>query len=175
MEIVTGRLRLDALEDADAQALFGYRGDPEVSRYQGWKPASVADTLRFIEGQQGVAPDTPGTWWQRAIRLRDSGELIGDLGLHFLDDATVELGISLAPAQQRRGYAREAVEVMLDFVFGGLRKQRVVALVDRRNFRSMRLLEGLGMHRRDQQDGDVVFILHSHEWLAPSAGESDGG
>jgi RimJ/RimL family protein N-acetyltransferase len=108
------------------------------------------------------------TWWQRAIRLRDSGELIGDLGLHFTDDKTVEVGISLAPAQQRQGYAREALEVMLDFVFGGLRKQRVVAFVEPRNFMCMRLLEGLGMHRGADQDGDAAFMLNASEWLAPA-------
>lgn len=166
MEIVTARLRLDALRDEDAEALFAYRGDPAVARFQGWKPASVAEAKRFIETQHGLVPDTPDTWWQRAIRLRDSGELIGDLGLHFMGDATVEVGVSLAPVQQRQGYAREALEVMLDFVFGGLRKQRVVAFVEPRNFMCMRLLEGLGMRRGADQEGDVMFGLPASEWLA---------
>ena len=83
-----------------------------------------------------------------------------------MDEGTVELGISLAPAHQRRGYAREAAEVMLDFVFGGLRKKRVIARVDPRNFVCMRLLEGLGMHRRDAQAGEVKFELAAREWLA---------
>jgi RimJ/RimL family protein N-acetyltransferase len=166
MEIVTARLRLDALRDEDADALFAYRGDPAVARFQGWKPASVAEAKRFIETQHGLVPDTPDTWWQRAIRLRDSGELIGDLGLHFMDDKTVEVGISLAPAHQRQGYAREALEVMLDFVLGGLRKQHVKALVEPRNFMCMRLLEGLGMRRGADQEGDVMFELPASEWLA---------
>ena len=166
MEIVTARLRLDALRDEDAAALFAYRGDPAVARFQGWKPVAVADAKRFIETQHGLVPDTPDTWWQRAIRLRDSGELIGDLGLHFIDDGTVEIGISLALAQQRQGYAREALEVMLDFVLGGLRKQRVVAFVEPRNFMCMRLLEGLGMRRGADQDGDAMFELLASEWLA---------
>lgn len=168
MDIVTARLRLDALRGDDAKVLFGYRGDPAVSRYQGWKPAVVAEAAQFIEAQQVVAPDTAGAWWQRAIRLRETGELIGDLGLHFLDDATVELGVSLAPAHQGRGYAREAVEVMLDFAFGGLRKQRVVALVDPRNLAGMRLLEGLDMRRVDGPADRAVFALRADEWLAPA-------
>ena len=97
MEIVTARLRLDALRDEDADALFAYRADPAVARFQGWKPAAVADARRFIETQSGVAPDTRDTWWQRAIRLRDSGELIGDMGLHFLDDGSVEVPEVLRP------------------------------------------------------------------------------
>jgi RimJ/RimL family protein N-acetyltransferase len=166
MEIVTARLRLDALRDEDAEALFAYRGDPAVARFQGWKPATVADARRFIETQDGLVPDTPDTWWQRAIRLRDSGELIGDLGLHFMSGGVVELGISLAPARQRQGYAREALEVMLDFVFGGLRKQAALAFVEPRNFMCMRLLEGLGMRRGADQDGDAMFELPADEWLA---------
>ena len=171
MEIVTARLRLDDLREEDAEALFGYRGDPAVSRYQGWKPESAADAARFIEAQEGAAPDVPGTWWQRAIRLRDSGELIGDLGLHLLDDAAVELGISLAPAHQGRGYAREAVEVMFDFAFGGLHKPRVIALVDPRNTPSIRLLEGLGMQRTGSEPDSLVFALHASDWLATPTDE----
>lgn len=166
MEIVTARLRLDALRDEDAEALFAYRADPAVARFQGWKPASVAEAKRFIEAQRDVVPDVPDTWWQRAIRLRDSGELIGDLGLHFLVDQAVELGISLSPARQRQGYAREALEVMLDFVFGGLRKPRAVAFVEPRNFMCMRLLEGLGMRRGADHGGDAMFELAAGEWLA---------
>ena len=167
MEIVTVRLRLDALRAEDAPALFAYRADPAVSRWQGWKPAAEAEAARFIADQACVVPDTHGTWWQRAIRLRGTGELIGDVGLHFLDDATVELGITLAPARQRQGYAREALEVMLDFVFGGLRKQHALARVAPRNFMCMRLLEGLGMQRHAEEADEVVFTLDAGQWLAP--------
>ena len=173
MDIFTARLQLGDLRTEDAPALFAYRGDPEVARWQGWKPDSVAEAARFIEAQRGVAFDTVGTWWQRAIRLRDSGELIGDLGLHFVDDATVELGVSLAPSHQRHGYAREALEIMLDFVFGGLHKKNVIAWVAPRNFACMRLLEGLGMHRRDAQVVDVEFELPAKEWLAAPDGAGD--
>lgn len=185
MEIVTANLRLDALLRKDARALFAYRGDTAVSRWQGWQPASLADAAKFIEDQQSAAPDVPGTWWQRAIRLRKSGALIGDLGLHFVDDATVELGITIAPPHQRHGHARETLEVALDFVFGGLRKHRVVASVDPHNVACMRLLEGLGMRReahfrKSLRDGDgwaddLGYALLEREWLAAPADDADRG
>ncbi|MGH8153515.1 MAG: GNAT family N-acetyltransferase [Rhodanobacteraceae bacterium] len=176
MEIVTARLRLDALRAEDAAALFAYRGDPAACRFQGWQPASVTEAAHFIEAQQRLDVDAPDTWWQCAIRLRDSGELIGDVGLHFLAEATVELGISLAPRHQNHGYAREALEVVLDFAFGGLHKHRVFASVDPRNVACVKLLEGIGMpreahFRESVRDGagwadDVVFALLAREWLA---------
>jgi RimJ/RimL family protein N-acetyltransferase len=182
MEIVTARLRIDALHREDAEVLYAYRADPAVSRYQSWKPASVAEAGTFIEAQQRVTPDTPGSWWQRAIRLRDPAALIGDLGLHFTDAATVELGITLAPAQHHHGYAREALEMILDFVFGGLRKHRVFASVDPRNVACVKLLEGLGMRREAHfreslRDGDgwaddLVYAMLEREWLAAPADEA---
>jgi RimJ/RimL family protein N-acetyltransferase len=184
MEFVTARLRIDDLRDEDAAALYGYRSDPAVARYQRWHPGSVGDAESFIATQRHVVVDTPDTWWQRAIRLRDSMELIGDLGLHFTAeaDATTELGVSIAPGHQGHGYAREALEMILDFAFGGLHKHRVFASVDPRNQSAVKLLEGLGMRREAHfresvrcDDGwadDLVFGLLSREWLAPTPGGS---
>ncbi|HEX7348620.1 MAG TPA: GNAT family N-acetyltransferase [Rhodanobacteraceae bacterium] len=175
MDIVTARLRLDALLPADAPALLAYRSDPAVSRWQGWVPDSLAAAAEFIAHQQDAAPDVPGTWWQRAIRLRATGELIGDVGLHCIDAADVELGITLAPAQQRHGYARDTLEVLLDYAFGGLQKQRALASVAPGNLRCMRLLEGLGMQRTGSAGHDVLFALQREAWLAPPANWDDRG
>ncbi|MGH8235322.1 MAG: GNAT family N-acetyltransferase [Rhodanobacteraceae bacterium] len=176
MELLTPRLRLDALGEPDAEALFRYRSDPEVSRYQGWRPASMEGALHFIQQQQGIAHDAPGTWFQRAIRLRKDDELVGDLGLHFVGEATVELGITLAPAHQGRGLAAEALSAMLDFVFGTLHKHRAFGSVDPRNATSIRLLTRLGMRKEAHliesvrcDDGwadDAIYALLDREWSA---------
>lgn len=166
---------MDALVPADAAALLAYRSDPAVGRWQGWVPDSLAAAAELIANQQDAAPDVPGTWWQRAIRLRATGELIGDVGMHCIDAADVELGITLAPTQQRHGYAREALEVLLDYAFGGLQKQRTIAHVVPGNLRCMRLLEGLGMRRTGTVGDDVMFTLLREDWLAPPANWDDRG
>lgn len=172
MDIATARLRLDALRREDAPTLLAYRGDPEVARYQGWKPRALAEAVRFIADQKGVEPDNEGAWWQRAVRLRATGELIGDTGLHGVADDAIELGISIAPAHQRRGYAREALEAMLDFALGGLHKRQAIAFVHPQNHASLRLLESLGMHRHDPHEEMVMFTLPAEEWLAAGRDEA---
>jgi len=178
MELNTSRLRLDALRPADAAALFGYRADPEVSRFQGWRPASVAEAADFIERQAGASLDTPDSWFQRAIRLRDGEALIGDLGIHLPADAqgSVEFGVSIAPAHQGRGHACEAARAVLELVFGQLGRHRIHASVDPRNLASMAMLRALGMrqeaHHREslwlhgEWVDDVVFALLASEWRA---------
>lgn len=178
MDVTTPRLRLDALQPADAEALFGYRGDPGVSRFQGWRPASVAEAATFIERQAGVSLDTPDNWFQRAIRLREDGTLIGDIGIHLPAEAegSVEFGISIAPAHQGRGYASEAARAVFELVFCPLGRHRIHASVDPRNLASMALLRALGMrqeaHHREslwlhgEWVDDVVFALLASEWRA---------
>ncbi len=175
MELVTARLRIDALRPADAGALFAYRADPAVARYQGWCPADVTAAREFIVAQ----PLQPGHgWFQRAIRLREDGQLIGDLGVDLPEDArdSVGFGISIAPAGQGHGYASEAVRAVFEQVFGPFGRHRIHASVDPRNLACMALLCGLGMrqeaHHREslwlqgEWVDDVIFALLAREWQA---------
>lgn len=178
MRLQTTRLVVDALEPADAETLFGYRADPQVSRYQGWRPASVKDALRFIDRCRTVTLDTPGSWFQRAIRRRDSAELIGDLGLHFVAnaEATVELGISLSPRYQGQGFAGEALGAVLEFVFDDLDKHRVFGSVDPRNHACVKLLESVGLRKEahfieslrvdNAWVDDAIYAMLDREWSA---------
>jgi len=45
------------------------------------------------------------------------GQLIGDIGVRFLDDSQVELGYTLSPEYQGKGYAAEAVNAVIDYLF----------------------------------------------------------
>lgn len=86
MELATARLRLDALREEDADALFRYRADPSVALYQGWYPATREEALDFIRVQQQASPDRLDSWLQRAIRLSREGTLIGDVGVYVPRD-----------------------------------------------------------------------------------------
>ncbi|MEW9623117.1 GNAT family N-acetyltransferase [Rhodanobacter geophilus] len=173
MELVTARLRLDALREGDAEALFRYRADPDVCRYQGWRPAALADAERFIGDQSAMTEPSHGQWFQRAIRDRDDGVLIGDIGF-CVADAQAEFGITLAPAAQGKGLAREALHALFGWLFGEMGVHRVHASVDPRNAPSMALLQAMGMrqeaHFRESLRfhgawvDDVVFGLLASEW-----------
>jgi RimJ/RimL family protein N-acetyltransferase len=177
--IETARLRLDRLEGRDAPVLFEYRGDDAVARYQGWRPADPAEAGAFIESQRGLVFGTADSWCQLAIRERATGELAGDLGVHFpasTQDA-IEFGISLRPARQGRGYAREAMAAVLELAFGEWGYRRSVGSVDPRNIASIALLRSLGFRQeahhvesyffRGEWVDDVIFAMLDREWRRP--------
>jgi len=174
--LVTPRLTLRALSDADVPVMFSYRADPAVSRYQGWEPANLTQVQNFIDEQAAVEPDTPDTWCQLAITITATGEMIGDLGLHFFaaSSRTVELGITLAPAYQGLGHATEALHAVFDHLFGTLGKHRVYGSVDPRNTASLALLERVGMRKeahlveslwfKGEWADDVIYAMLAREW-----------
>ena len=145
----TPRLILRRFRPSDLPRFCAYRSDPRVARYQSWESCSEEEGRRLLEGQLTLHPDMPGTWFQFAIELGESGELIGDCGLHTCADrpGQSEIGFTLAFEHQGRGYAIEAVRCVLDYVFGKLGKHRVIAVTDARNAPAARLLEGVGMRR----------------------------
>ena len=175
-DIETRRLVLRPLRLGDGAAVFRYRSRPEVSRYQNWEPSTVSEVDEFIVRMMALDPDIPGTWYQLAVCRRDTGELLGDCGLHFPlgRDYEAEFGISLAPEFQGRGYASEAVEAVLGYLFEKLGKHRVFGSVDPRNHASLRLMERVGLRReahfreslwfKGGWADDVIFAMLRREW-----------
>ncbi|TCV93262.1 RimJ/RimL family protein N-acetyltransferase [Luteibacter rhizovicinus] len=174
----TERLILDPLRPDDAANLFAYRGDPEVARYQGWKPANESEAAAFIAEQARRPFGEPDSWCQLAIRSRQTGELIGDFGVHFPagKDDPIEFGLSLKPAEQGRGYAREVMHAGIDLAFRQWGYRRVVGSVDPRNTASVALCRSLGFRQeahhvesyffRGEWVDDMIFALLAREWMA---------
>jgi len=174
--LLTPRLRLRRLEIADAEAVHAYRSDPRVARFQSWGTTSAGEVAAFLERMATRDALTPGEWFQIAITLRDSGQLVGDCGLRARADdrRQVEAGITLSPAYQRRGMAREALTAVLSWLFTEAETHRVFCSVDPRNEPCLVLLTKIGLRReahlieslwiKGMWADDVVLALLRREW-----------
>lgn len=175
MEISTDRLLLRLFRPEDAEVFAAYRSDPDVARYQSWSaPVPVEDATALVEEFASLDPLAPG-WFQYAIELRSDGVLIGDVGVNRHGNLMqAELGFTIAPAHQHRGYASEAVRSVLDLLFVDQGLHRVSAECDGRNEASARLLERLGFRReghrvdntwiKGEWTDDLLFGLLRQDW-----------
>jgi RimJ/RimL family protein N-acetyltransferase len=181
--MTSARLVIRRFGPGDADAFAAYRSDPEVARYQDWAlPYSMTEARTFIADLEPIAPGTPGSWFQFAVCLASDGTLIGDVALHTMTDAREgELGFTFATAGQGRGYATEAVRRVLQYAFGRLALQRVIARTDLRNVRAQRLLERVGFRREDVPERvwfkgewatDVLYVLPDHPAAVVEAPQS---
>lgn len=172
----TDRLIIKSLDIGDAQALFRYRSDPAVYRYQLWRPVDRDEAEQFIKRFTGHEFGAPHTWYQLGLYLIQTSALIGDVGLHFREERhhSVEVGYSLAPEFHRQGYAFEALQEIIAYLFETMGKRRVTASVDPGNAASVALLKKLGMRKeahfhqsrwlRGERVDDINFAILRSEW-----------
>lgn len=179
-ELVTRRLVVRRLEASDAEKVFAYRTDPNVLCFQSWEPASPEDVREVLERTSSIPLFAPDEWFQLGIASRETGELVGDCGLHVRgdDQRQVEVGITVASAFQRRGIAFEALNALFNFLFEQTSAHRLFCSVDPENIPCQRLLEKIGMRReghlvesvwiRGAWKDDVVYAVLRREWQTHS-------
>ncbi|MFC5289895.1 GNAT family N-acetyltransferase [Actinokineospora guangxiensis] len=169
------RLTVRRFRAADAPAFAAYRSEPDVAHYQSWSaPFPDADARRLVAEFATDDPRQPG-WFQYAVELRATGELVGDVAVGLHENLRqADLGFTVAPAHQRRGYAREAVTAVLGHLFTERGLLRVAAECDARNTASAALLAALGFRReglrrehtllKGEWTDDLLFGLLAREW-----------
>jgi RimJ/RimL family protein N-acetyltransferase len=176
-ELAGERVLLRRFQLADVAEFVAYRSCAEVARFQSWDaPYPREEGERTIRQMMGEDPDTAGEWFQFAVALRPAGPLIGDCAArpHADDPRQCEIGFTIAPGYQGRGYATEAARLLVGYLFGRRGKHRITASCDPRNAASAAVLERLGMrregHLRESTWGtgewtdDLLYGLLRHEW-----------
>lgn len=176
---LTKRLILRRFTNADLDRFLSYRHDPQVARFQSWSTLSYSEAKSFIEEMNEAAIGIPGEWFQIAVAHKQSNSLVGDIGIQLYteDSTTVEIGFTLDGKEQGKGYAREAVQVLIDLLFE-LEITKVVGITDIRNAPSINLLTQLGMKlvRSDEREfkGELcveqTFELNKEDCLLRKAG-----
>jgi RimJ/RimL family protein N-acetyltransferase len=159
--ITTERLVLRRSVLDDAGPISSYRSDPDVHRYQGWERTDPDGIRLEIQEMAGRAPGEPGGWVQFSVQERETGALVGDVGMSPADEPDViKVGYTMAPEFQGRGYATEAVAALVDFAFDTLGANVVRAYASAENTPSIRVAEKVGMRlveRIEHVYGDEVW------------------
>jgi RimJ/RimL family protein N-acetyltransferase len=175
-ELTTQRLTLRMLGRADIAEFTRYRNLDVVARYQDWPLPYTRDLAHeLIDEMERVDGPTAGTWAQ--IAMTRDGLLVGDIAV-WLDDTSelAMLGYTVAPEHQGRGYAVEAANAVLVYLFEHIRVHRVAATIDPRNMASARVLERCGFEyvgtarssawSRGAWTDDARFSLLATDWRA---------
>lgn len=157
--ILTARLVLRDITEADAGLLFELDSDPEVMRYIGPRPAdhvgAYQDRIRtaYLPWQQhpwhGVRVVTDRTGGEFLgwvfVRPATASKLAGGLG--WTDPAEIEVGYRYRKAAWGRGVATEGAVPLVRLALADPATTAVVACAEAGNAGSLRVLEKLGLVR----------------------------
>jgi ribosomal-protein-alanine N-acetyltransferase len=143
--ILTERLRLRPFDGGDVDALHAMWSDPEVGRCVGGTHTRVRESVDELSQHLRHQERHGYGFW--AVEERDSGRLIGEVGLMLFEGRgpEVEVGWAVISDVWGRGYATEAAAAWIDVGFERLGLDRIIAVVLADNIRSRRLCERLGM------------------------------
>jgi [ribosomal protein S5]-alanine N-acetyltransferase len=146
-ELETERLLLRKMRLDDAEAMFAYASDPEVTRYVLWDTHhSIEDSESFLRfAIEGYEKGDFGGW---GVVLKDSGVFIGTCGLdagYAPEHARAELGYVLSREHWGKGLMPEAARAVIAFGFGRMGLNRIQARCIAENTASARVMEKAGM------------------------------
>lgn len=131
----TPRLEVRPFTNIDVGPFTAYRSDPQVARYQSWSDFNLEQGLALVESMRDLEFGTPGAWYQLALEDRARGVLVGDLAckVDAFEPREIEIGFTIAPGEQRRGYGSEGVGGLLHHAFTVMGMHRVTAVTDAQN------------------------------------------
>lgn len=138
-ELTTDRLLLLPWTTADVAAVL------DDTRPAHWAGDFPAEGDRVIAGLLGEHPAWLGEHGHRLIVERDSGLVVGSIGLFWPpDEGILEIGYGIVPSRRGRGYAPEATRALAAHALTAPGVRTVVATVELSNPASVRVLEKSG-------------------------------
>ena len=139
--LITERLTLRKLSIDDQQDIFALRSDPKTNKFLDRQLCKTnEDAINFINKVNDNIEKSDTYYW--AITLTDTKTLVGTICLFDFssENNSCEIGYELMTKFQGQGIMKEAVQVVIDFVFQTLRFKKISAFTHYENQNSTNLL-----------------------------------
>lgn len=144
----TPRMILRAIELSDAESIFSYARNPNVSRYTCWEAhQTIDDSLDYIKNNvfDHYAHGVPEPF---GMTLKENPErVIGTVGCFWASrqNRAMELAYVIGEDFWGKGFAVEAAQVVMDYCFKEYSLKRIQARCFVENKLSARVMEKAGM------------------------------
>lgn len=141
-DVITERLVLRPWTMSEVTAVL------DDARSAHWAHDFPAEGDRVIAGLFGQHPAWLGAYGHRLIIERESGLVVGSIGLFWPPvEGVIEIGYGIVASRRARGYATEATQALAEFARTAPEVHTVSADVELSNPASVRVLEKAGFHR----------------------------
>jgi len=144
--LTTQRLRLEPFNDRHFEELYYLNNDMEVMRYITGRKVSIDETLEHIELVKRNWKELGFSSW--SIFLEGTNEFIGSCGVQHIEfnrENPLEIGWRLKLSKWGQGYATEAAQCMMQFVYDNVNVDSLYAICHQENKRSEGVMQRLGM------------------------------
>lgn len=175
-ELYTKRLILRELRIDDANTLFKYWSDDEVTKYLNMEPfVTKQQTFRMIKVLSNLFKHEEGIRW--AIVRKEDNVTIGTCGFNslILKSSRGEVGYELGRIYWGNGYATESLKEILRYGFEEIKLNRIEAFTVPEAHKSINVLKKLGFKKEgtlkeygywdNQYQDENIYSLLKRDWI----------
>ena len=157
------RIRLRGIEPDDWTAFMRFAVDEERMGDL-LNPPRSAESFRGWAKEQ-AASTSDGDCFGLAIESVETGKVVGAVGSHQADPRLgwFEYGVTIGAEHRRKGYAAEAVVLLLRFMFAERRYHKCEARIFAHNEASLELHRRLGFVEEGRLRDHVFLAGHHHD------------
>lgn len=172
--IITKRLILRRWQESDAESLYKYASEPEVSRLALWPTHTSVEMSKWVINN--VFIPNKDTY---AIVLQSTQEVIGCIGFvpigeeHYKTQKDErEIGYWIGLPYWNQGLTSEALIGLMDYLSGQDKADSLLITTDANNIASQRVSEKCGFVRIDKFDNSGIQTYAYRRKLHPVNGDS---
>jgi len=173
----TDRLVLRAPIASDVDPLHERRNEPLLAEYQGWSsPYARERAVELVDGAVAMGGPQNDDWWMITITDVSGAEVIGDLALHLTwEGRCAEVGYTLASRHWGKGYATEALNALIAWLFEEQNVTRIQGTLHPDNIASAMVLERTGFLFEgrtrlsywvgEENSDDFIYAMTRTDWI----------
>ncbi len=152
----TKRLFIRQITPDDLNDSIEHRADPEVCKYIS-DPMTIQEVKKFVDGHSKPWSGKINEHLALAVVLKSEKKLIGELKVQHvnLTKKITEIGFRFNKKHHKKGYAIEATEALMKYLFNEFIINKIIAICIDKNTESYRLMEKLGMQRSSKKLSSV--------------------
>ena len=162
--IETNRLLLRNVNAKDADIMHDYRNNEICARYQRGQTKDYDGIVALVERRKDdvISVDAP---FFVAVALKNTNEMVGEIVV-MPEAGTISLGYTFSYKHHRKGYAFEALTVLINMLHERYPEWDFISFTEPENEPSMALLKKLGYN-----DMGYIPSMESHafgKWTTPA-------
>jgi ribosomal-protein-alanine N-acetyltransferase len=162
----TARLDLEPVRSSHADEAWPQLDDDRLWTYfPSLRPRGIENLRRLYERWERGSPDGHDVWLNWICRLRTTKKLAGAMQATIRGHRIAYIAYAFYPANQRKGYAREAAQAVIAHLREAYGITRFRAEMDTRNEPSYRLAESLGFTRIETHEAPDLGQGPAKEYL----------
>nr|WP_256522447.1 GNAT family protein [Halobacillus sp. A5] len=160
------RVRLRGVEPEDADVMFNWDGDSEAIQSVGSIPFPHS-YKRLKEHVEALSKKEPESDHYSLIIESEEKEAIGMINTFDCDrrNGTFKYAILIARPYRGRGYAKEAVHLIMTYFFNELSYQKLTSIVYSFNKSSIQMHENMGFQKEGQLRNMIFTGGHYYDFL----------